>query len=262
MGKQTYHTRLDRASSMGVFVDVDANLNRANRTVTWTLSAIDPTTLDLPSDPFVGILRAEQGGAEGQGYVTYLVQPKAGLAGGTRIEAQASIVFDVNDPIVTNTWLNTIDIAPPSSQVSSLAANSPASFNVSWVGVDDAGGTAGSGIASYDIYVSDTNGPYTLWLDSVTESSAGFNGVAGHTYRFYSVAVDRLGHVEAAPSTPDATTAINTSSVNLSVMRVPIRIGGKAIWYHFQARRSRTQVTLPMCRLPSTGAMVPSSPAP
>ena len=216
-GKQTYHTRLDLRSSMGVFVDVDANLNRASRTVTWTLRAIDPTTLDLPSDPFVGILPPNQVSPEGQGYVTYFVQPKAGLASGTRIEAQASIVFDVNDPIVTNTWLNTIDTAPPSSQVSSLAANSPAPFSVSWVGVDDAGGTAGSGIASYDIYVSDDNGPYTLWLDDVTESSADFNGVTGHTYRFYSVAVDRVGHVEAAPATADATTIVNTSSVDLSV---------------------------------------------
>src|SRR5262249_35275406 len=51
-GKQTFATRLDLRSTLGVFVDVDARLNRANRTVTWALRAIDPTTLDLPSDPF------------------------------------------------------------------------------------------------------------------------------------------------------------------------------------------------------------------
>src|SRR5271157_2427801 len=49
--------------------------------------------------------------------------------------------------------LNTIDADPPTSTVASLpATEASTSFTVSWSGQDDPGG---SGIASYDIYVSD-----------------------------------------------------------------------------------------------------------
>jgi hypothetical protein len=83
---------------------------------------------------------------------------------------------------------------------------------VSWSGQDDAGG---SGIASYDIFVSNNNGPYTLWRDDTTDTSGTFTGQVGHTYRFYAVAVDNVGHVESAPLAPDTQTTV-VSSLNQS----------------------------------------------
>jgi hypothetical protein len=35
-----------------------------------------------------------------------------------------------------------------------------------------------------------------------------FSGTNGHKYKFYSVATDNVGHVEAAPTEPDAVTTI------------------------------------------------------
>ena len=47
--------------------------------------------------------------AEGsKGYVSYRIKPKQNLAIGTEIENTASIYFDFNSPVVTNTTLNTI----------------------------------------------------------------------------------------------------------------------------------------------------------
>lgn len=46
--------------------------------------------------------------AESHGFVSFSIRPKAGLAIGTRIENTASIYFDFNDPVVTNTTVNTI----------------------------------------------------------------------------------------------------------------------------------------------------------
>lgn len=43
-----------------------------------------------------------------QGYVTFSVAPRSGLVGGTKIENKASIQFDVDTPLATNTVLNTI----------------------------------------------------------------------------------------------------------------------------------------------------------
>ena len=74
---------------------------------------------------------------------------------------------------------------------------------MTWSGTD-----AGSGIAGFDVYASDNNGPYTIWLSGTTATSATFVGQDTHTYRFYTVATDNLGHVEPAPATPDATTTV------------------------------------------------------
>ena len=115
--------------------------------------------------------------------------------------------------------LNTVDADTPVSSVAALPAVTPINratgeFTVSWSGNDD---TGGSGLASYDIYVSDNDGPYTIWKLATTDNSATFDGQHGHTYRFYSVARDNVGLVETAPDTADATTLVQDSAVPMIV---------------------------------------------
>jgi hypothetical protein len=76
---------------------------------------------------------------------------------------------------------------------------------VSWSGTDDPGG---SGIAVYDIFVSDNGGAFGLWRAGISETVGTFTGEAGHTYGFYSVAADYTGHRQPTPSGPQATTKI------------------------------------------------------
>jgi hypothetical protein len=99
--------------------------------------------------------------------------------------------------------VNTIDAGIPVSSVAALPATNPPSFAVSWTGADDAGG---SGIASFDIFVSVDGGPFTLWLDDTPDFTAQFSGAPDHTYAFYSVATDNVSHMEAAPSVADSST--------------------------------------------------------
>ena len=207
-GRQFYSTRVDlrgltSPARQEMLVDVMASLDRATRTVTWTLDSIDPETLDLPLSPFVGFLPPDKKPPEGQGFVSFSVRPKDGSPTGTRIDAQAKIVFDFNAPIDTNIWVNTIDLDPPASSVNSLpATTNSASFTVSWTGSDG----AGSGIASYDVFVSDNGGAFVRFLEGTTATSTIFNGQVGHTYAFYSIATDNVGHAEDVPATADATT--------------------------------------------------------
>ncbi len=49
--------------------------------------------------------------AESHGFVSYKIKALSNLAQGTQIKNTASIYFDFNEPIVTNTTLNTIDIS-------------------------------------------------------------------------------------------------------------------------------------------------------
>ncbi len=225
-GLQSFATIYDTKNIDGtpLTVSVSANLNLSTGIVTWTFLSIDPATGLAPTNPVAGFLLVDDNTGRGQGYVHYTVRPKSTDTSGTVISAQASIVFDTNQPIDTPTAQNTLDADGPTSTVSSLAAHSSASFPVSWSGSDDVGG---SGIAGYDVYVSDNNGAYTLWQSATAATSATYTGLDGHTYRFYSVAHDNVGHVEAAPETGDALTTVevNTAPVLANLGEAPTFMG-------------------------------------
>ena len=59
-------------------------------------------------NPLVGFLPPGAGAN-----LSYRVTPKQGLATGTQIAEQASIVFVGASPMSTATWVNTIDNSPP-----------------------------------------------------------------------------------------------------------------------------------------------------
>jgi len=205
-GRKAFSTRVNAIASRGVFVDVSAEFNPSTGVVEWTFSSLDPLTLDVPADPFAGFLPPNLVAPEGDGFVAYNIRPKASLPSGTRIDAQATVVFDVNAPIDTPAILNTIDAGPPNSQVDPLpATTASASFSVSWTSDDD----SGSGVAEVDVYVSDNGGPVTLFYTATTETSTTFVGEVNHTYAFYSIARDNLGFEELPPSQPDTITEIS-----------------------------------------------------
>jgi hypothetical protein len=81
---------------------------------------------------------------------------------------------------------------------------------VSWSGTDAPGG---SGIASYNVYVSDNGGAFTPFVTSTTATSASFTGQVGHTYGFYSVAKDHVGNVQPTPTAAQATTTVSITVV-------------------------------------------------
>lgn len=199
-------TQVDLLATHGVFVDVIAGINAATGEIRWEFAAIDPATGDLPESPFVGFLPPNALSPEGEGFVTYTVRPKQSSLTGDRIDASASIVFDVNDPIATPPIFNTLDAGAPTSRVHTLPpVIGSEDFIVTWSGEDDFGG---SGIASYDVFVSTNGGPWAKWQDRTTNTNATFHGAFYNTYSFYSVARDYVGHLELSPSTPDTTTEI------------------------------------------------------
>jgi hypothetical protein len=201
-GAQTFSTNVTVATDPNP-VRVTAALNPTNGVVAWTMTSINPATGQSVTDPLAGFLPPDTTNGVGEGYVTYTIQPRAGLTSGTIITNQASIVFDVNAPILTPVATNTIDITGPASAVNPLPAKSSTNVFVSWSGTD-----AGSGIAGYSIQVSSNGGPWTVWLDEVTNTSAVFPGTVGVTYSFASYGFDRLGNQEPAKAVPDASTKV------------------------------------------------------
>ena len=75
----------------------------------------------------------------------FSAEPAGALTSGTPIDNDASIVFDTNAPIVTNTWLNTIDDDLPTSQVGSVTRTGGTNGCATDLAVAWSGSDAGSG---------------------------------------------------------------------------------------------------------------------
>ena len=202
-------------------VQIQLSIDLATGLVSATFQSIDPNT-DLPPDALAGFLPPEDGTGRGMGHVSYIVEQKPNLATGTALRNVASVTFDQNAAITTNQVddsdaskgtdptkedLLTIDAGAPTSSVTALPAFSQGKFTVSWNGQDDAGG---SGVAGYDLYVSDNGGTATLYQSGLTATSLQFTGQNGHTYAFYTLATDNVGNVQTAAAAAQKTTVDTT----------------------------------------------------
>lgn len=199
-GVQQYSGGVDLRPGRNLLVLIAAGLDSQTGLVAWQFTSVDPDTQQPTTDPDAGFLPPNHVPPEGDGSVSFSVQPKSGIASGSQICNDASIVFDANAPIATPEWCNGIDTAPPSSVVLPLDATTPSpSFPIEWQGVD-----GGAGIGDYSVLVSTDGGPFLPFLTDTTDTTIVVTGEPGHAYAFYSVARDLLGNTEAAPTVPDA----------------------------------------------------------
>jgi RHS repeat-associated protein len=231
---QHYQTTVSMTYNGKTFnVLIEAGIHSDTGQAYATFQSIDPNT-ELPPDVLTGFLPPEDGTGRGMGHISYTILANASLPTGTQIRNVALITFDQNGAIATDQVddedpsqgvdpnkedLITIDSGPPTSSVSPLSAfSTAASFTLSWSGSDD---TGGSGIASYDVYVSDNGGPFVPFLQATTETSAMFPGIDSHTYAFYSIAIDNVGNRQPTPATAQATTTIDATPPTSSVQALP-----------------------------------------
>ena len=215
-GTNNYNTTFVLNSSLNV--RIQGSLNQSTGLLKWTFTSIDPSTGLPPTDPTVGFLPPDVDGVEGQASVLFNVMPLASQTTGAQFTNTASVIFDSNAAISTPTWTNTLDVTAPVSSVTALPAaeittGATDTFTVNWSGTD-----AGSGIASYNIYVSDNGGALSLWQSAVTTTSASYTGTLGHTYGFYSIATDKVGNVEAAKTNADTSTTVTTTPLVSTTM--------------------------------------------
>ncbi|MEM7102504.1 MAG: T9SS type A sorting domain-containing protein [Bacteroidota bacterium] len=219
-----FTTQVDAVDSLGVLVNITAGVDITENKYFWIFESIDPVT-GLPPDPLLGFLPvndtidrlADTLASPGEGYVTFSAIPKSNSITGDTIFAQASIIFDVNDPLLTNIEFNTIDADNPvSSMIPTFLTTDSSAFDLSWMGSD-----IGSGVAGYALWVSQNNGPYELWTDTLTGNSVTFQGINGTTYDFYTIATDNVGNIEDDKDTPEESIVVD------GVLEIENPIGGE-----------------------------------
>ncbi len=208
-GLSSYEAEVDLRPENNLRVRINAALDAAAGKVVWEFASIDPETGEPTDDPLAGFLPPNVNPPEGDGSVMFDVAPLSQLASGDSIENSALIFFDVNEPIATPVWRNTIDKTAPMSSVAGLAAvTGTEDLAVSWNGTD-----GDSGVHDYRIFVSENGGVPELWLADTTETSAIYPGENGNSYGFFSVARDRAGNFETTPDGPDTSTTVDAANL-------------------------------------------------
>src|SRR5262249_21345327 len=108
-GRRSFSTRIDARQTVGLIVDLTADLKLTTGVVTWTFTSLDPETLDLTGDVLAGFLPPNVASPQGEGFVSYAVRARGASPTGTRIDSLATIVFDTEDPMDTPAIFNIID---------------------------------------------------------------------------------------------------------------------------------------------------------
>jgi hypothetical protein len=212
-GRQSLTAEIDLRPTRNVMVRIAADLKPDLGQVVWRLSSIDPLTGLPPTDSTGGFLPPNSSSPQGAGAVGYTIESRSGLASGTVIANQPTIVFDQAPPVTPNPWTNRLDLTRPASRVEALpAVQQKPIFQVRWAGTD-----AHAGIRDYTVYVAVDQGEWTPWQIETTATAATFNGSLGRKYSFYSVARDHTLNIESPPLVPNSTEiAPDTSTLILN----------------------------------------------
>jgi hypothetical protein len=225
-GLSQFSTYVDLRPATNLLVRINASLNKGTGLVTWSLNSLDPSTGQPPADPTVGFLPPNRVPPQGDGQVLFSVSPKNTLNTGQQISNSASVVFDVNPPIATPAWLNTLDNTPPVSSVQPLPQTEPTgAFPVTWSGKD-----VGAGIRDFTIYLSDNSAAFQAWQKNTTATSATFTGQSGHTYGLYSIARDLVGNIEPPKTSAEAATSVGDTTAPVTTANLSGPAGSNG-WY-------------------------------
>ena len=212
----SYFEVLDMPDSLGWDLEVTAGVDIVDNEVFWVFQTIDPSTGLPPNDALMGFLAINDTLGAGEGFVGYTIIPSAATQTGDTIFAEASIVFDTNEPILTPQIFNTIDAYGPTSIVAQLPEISDTTtISIDIIGADDPGG---SGVKSYNLYYSEAGGPWILFKSFDFGDAITFTGLDNTHYGFFSQATDNVGYEEPMKNYAEASTIINPATLSLGGM--------------------------------------------
>ena len=118
-GEQTFARTLDMRPELYVIAQIEQDYDPATGIIQWTISSLDPMTMEPTDNPFQGVLPVNYFG-EGVGFIDYSVNLKQMFADGTEISNRAGIIFDGEDLIMTPTWTNIVDAVKPTSTIADV----------------------------------------------------------------------------------------------------------------------------------------------
>jgi Secretion system C-terminal sorting domain len=201
-----YQQTLDVKDSLGVVVNFTAGIDITRREAFWIFESLDPVTGLPPENHLLGFLPVNDTAInrfndtipkKGEGFVSFSIQARRDLSKLDSIKADASIIFDINEPIATNVWTNRLDPIPPTSELTIAPSE-----NLVYLIETSADDAEGSGVAGYDLYYTLNEGPLIPLAVNLAEGTPYVfdHGMKDSTYCFVTIARDHAGNTEAFKS--------------------------------------------------------------
>ena len=211
-GTPNFVKTIDMRPAINAIAQVEGEYDVHKGIATWTFTSLDPMTMEPTDDIMQGFLPVNYDGESGIGEVMFDVSLKGRFADGTEIPNKASIVFDINEPILTPTWVNTVDAVCPESHVTNVVQQNDSIATIYFEGDD-----ARSGVWKYNLYVQYGDG--SSWIKfaecGADSSYVDFRYSDGLDYGFCVLATDSAGNVEKKELTREgAFVKVNLGDVN------------------------------------------------
>lgn len=191
-GDKRFVTTVDMRPEINAIAQVEGLYDDKKGIATWKFTSVDPMTMEATNDPMDGFLPVNTDG-RGIGEISFDVSLKSGLRHRTEVSNRASIVFDMNEPIMTPVWTNIIDRITPVSCVTDVIQLNDSTARVMADMYDEL-----SGPWRYDVYVQygEGSGWWKAAENVPVDSMAEVRIYEGINHGFYVVATDSAGNVE------------------------------------------------------------------
>lgn len=191
-GKQNFVKTIDMRPNINAIAQVTLTYDAEAGIAKWIISSLDPMTMEETYDFMQGVLPVNSNG-NGIGFLDFDISLKKPLNDGETFSNRAAIVFDSNEPIITPTWINTVDAVAPESSITNVEQNEDTVMTVFFDGTDNR-----SGIWKYEVYVQENKtSTWRRFAECGADSSyVEFYFKEKKDYGFCVIATDSAGNVE------------------------------------------------------------------
>jgi hypothetical protein len=188
-GSQTQEFTRDiiyNVKGQDILVRVSGQYDAATGIARWSFVSLKKNGEEI-DDPDLGFLLPNNSERAGEGFVSFSIEHKKSPKNGSTVSNRASIVFDANAPIMTNTYVNTFDTDYPTSRIVSVSEDD------GYLHVKLDGDDATSGIDHFDIFIfQDDSKEYTV-MQNVQMFQVPIPCQPGTKYGLCVRATDRVG---------------------------------------------------------------------
>lgn len=190
-GEHNFVYTLDLRPNVYVIAQIQLECDDETGIVVWTITSLDPMTMEPTTDPNQGALPINYNG-EGIATFTFNVNLKEPFPDGTEISNRVGIIFDLEEPVITDTWTNTVDAVKPTSHIEEVTPVVD-SLSFSFVSEDNS-----SGVWYHTLYYRNdsTDMQWQVKVPRIFENSCMLRFDEYQTTEYLVMAVDSAGNVE------------------------------------------------------------------
>lgn len=197
-----------------------ANFDTLTGILTTDYFSIDTSGHVLPLDSLAGFLPPNTDGEKGTGSFQFEIAATDRATLDT-FSNKATIYFDNNPPISTNTWMNTIDTTAPQGRILNAVM-----LNDSTARLIIQQSDIGSGVHFNVLFAKSMADTVFRNRGIVVGDTVLFKGQFGHTYQLFSKAVDNVGNQQNKDSVADITVSFS-GALPLSLISFTGKMAGE-----------------------------------